>query len=806
MNRKPARVRTLGVVLAVAMVGGMAACGGGGGGGGGGGLPPVDPTPPPSTQYGAAAYSTNDNCEAVGLIGTGFSTASSAEQQIRGLCDTQARSLAAQSGATPTPCTAFAFSQCAAIAAGMNSSTEDCGSIGSRGSSTSSAGTAAQQACRNSLGAAVQCDVIAAGCADGAAPPVGVWRPGPVMPPPPSVDDHGDTRASATTLQVGGSVTGEIEVGDDVDVFRMDVTQAGTLTVFTTGSLDTFGDLEASGGGLLESDDDTGTDRNFQIVYAVTPGTYYINVSSFGTNTGSYRVAARLDVSPPPPPPGGVDHRQVGSEFGTTSTTGRTNLNLTCTNDVVFSDSGNIVLPSVDVVALPPEAGTVTLEYNAINVPDRFVVAVGGQSVIDTQYVGTSHSVAEVNAVLTRYGFTPTSQAAIISPGNGSRSFQKPAGVTSVVVRVYAPLTGTAWHVTLKFSGASCGPTTPAPTLPVEPPRTVPPQSGGSDLPGIQVAGAGTTTEVYALNNTARTVTFQAGTWFEPKDGRYQRMIIAENTSVRPGQVMEIPTACMQRSNPAPARGARFFSSPKSASGAVQQCQRNCLGGQAIQSCVWDCERASPPPGNQAPVAAPAQSHSGTVGGGWTWTRTQVESSFRDPDNDRLTYSAQSSNPSVASVSMPGGGLRIDRVGAGTATISVVARDPGGLTATWRIHVSVTGTAQYFGEVRWTILDCARGPVLGRADGHTSASAARTEAMRQCSSAAGQSCRGFVQYGSAYGGQRCYAVAHGSRPGGGCTANGEAGTTQNGAINSAVAACRADGLTGCTSITSGCGR
>lgn len=80
---------------------------------------------------------------------------------------------------------------------------------------------------------------------------------------------------------------------------------------------------------------------------------------------------------------GGVDRNQVGNEFGTTSTSGR-NWNLSCGNNVVFSNSGNVVLPSVEVVALPSEAGTVTLDYDAYSVPDRFVVQVGGQIRIDT--------------------------------------------------------------------------------------------------------------------------------------------------------------------------------------------------------------------------------------------------------------------------------------------------------------------------------------------------------------------------------------------------------------------------------------
>ena len=140
-------------------------------------------------------------------------------------------------------------------------------------------------------------------------------------------------------------------------------------------------------------------------------------------------------------------------------------------------------------------------------------------------------------------------------------------------------------------------PPPPPPALPPEPSRTSPPQGSGSDVPGIEVAGAGTTTYVSALNRTSGSMTYQAGTWFEPKDGRYQRMIITRSTSVPPGQVVRIPTACMQRGNPAPASGARFYSRPKSASGTVQQCQLRCLsGGQGVQSCVWDCERSSPPP------------------------------------------------------------------------------------------------------------------------------------------------------------------------------------------------------------------
>ena len=77
--------------------------------------------------------------------------------------------------------------------------------------------------------------------------------PDPEIPIVPA-DDHGDTRADATDLALGSSVQGKIEEGDDDDYFRVQVTQAGTLTVYTTGSLDTQGELQASDGSILASD------------------------------------------------------------------------------------------------------------------------------------------------------------------------------------------------------------------------------------------------------------------------------------------------------------------------------------------------------------------------------------------------------------------------------------------------------------------------------------------------------------------------------------------------------------------------
>ena len=127
-------------------------------------------------------------------------------------------------------------------------------------------------------------------------------------------DDHGDTRSDATDLALESSVRGQIEAGDD-DFFRVQVTEAGTLTVYTTGGLDTVGELQASDGSILEDDDDDGDSLNFRIEQDVGPGTYYIRVSSYDTDDiGSYVVLANFVAQQLPPPPPPDDHGNTPSD------------------------------------------------------------------------------------------------------------------------------------------------------------------------------------------------------------------------------------------------------------------------------------------------------------------------------------------------------------------------------------------------------------------------------------------------------------------------------------------------------------
>ena len=105
-----------------------------------------------------------------------------------------------------------------------------------------------------------------------------------------------------------------------------------------------------------------------------------------------------------------------------------------------------------------------------------------------------------------------------------------------------------------------------------------------------------------------------------------------------------------------------------------------------------------PPPYNRAPAtvgditvdAVTAASRAGTVGHRPSLA-VDIVPYFADPDGDRLTFSATSSNTSVARVSAAGGTVSVSVAGTGTAVITVNATDPGGLTARQTFRIEVAG-------------------------------------------------------------------------------------------------------------------
>lgn len=129
--------------------------------------------------------------------------------------------------------------------------------------------------------------------------PAGTYYVGVVGAPRQRVDDHGNTTEEATRVGLDSTTAGVIEQGSDVDYFRITVTQAGTLTLETSGTTDTHGSLLSATGTTLAENDDAGAGDNFRIVHQVTAGTYYVAVRGYDANeTGSYTLQTGFTLRP----------------------------------------------------------------------------------------------------------------------------------------------------------------------------------------------------------------------------------------------------------------------------------------------------------------------------------------------------------------------------------------------------------------------------------------------------------------------------------------------------------------------------
>ncbi len=118
-------------------------------------------------------------------------------------------------------------------------------------------------------------------------------------------DDYSASTATTGLVNIGGSATGNLEVGGDMDWFRVNLV-AGTAYQFRqngTTLSDPFLYLRNSAGTVLASDDDGGGLNNSLITYTATAtGTYFLDARAYSSSmTGNYTVSATASTTPPPP-------------------------------------------------------------------------------------------------------------------------------------------------------------------------------------------------------------------------------------------------------------------------------------------------------------------------------------------------------------------------------------------------------------------------------------------------------------------------------------------------------------------------
>ncbi len=163
----------------------------------------------------------------------------------------------------------------------------------------------------------------------------GAWSPASTQ----ITSDHGDARTAATTITLGSPVPGRLDTEEDEDYFAITLTSGAYLWIYTTGLVDTRGELYRSNGSParpLSGSRSTGHHphgtENFSISSYLNAGTYYVSVESrvFKTkgtaSTGPYTlhvVAApdpgasfisALEVTPDVPILGYIGH--IGGESG----------------------------------------------------------------------------------------------------------------------------------------------------------------------------------------------------------------------------------------------------------------------------------------------------------------------------------------------------------------------------------------------------------------------------------------------------------------------------------------------------------
>lgn len=110
------------------------------------------------------------------------------------------------------------------------------------------------------------------------------------------------------------------------------------------------------------------------------------------------------------------------------------------------SFSGGESFPTESIINVGTGLGICPFDFNAQSIPDKYIIEFDGAEVVNTGYRGDISYQSALDAELASRGLPPET---ITSPGTGSTSFNKTTAITVAIVKVYAPLSGTAWSFTL---------------------------------------------------------------------------------------------------------------------------------------------------------------------------------------------------------------------------------------------------------------------------------------------------------------------------------------------------------------------
>ena len=106
-----------------------------------------------------------------------------------------------------------------------------------------------------------------------------------------------------TKIALGGQQTGTIDPAGDVDYFRVNLTEPGTLKIHTTGGTDTYGRLYDSAGNQISrfwyGYDDDYEGCNFRIEFATSRDVVIVSVRGYAGAVGNYTIHADFEPTTP---------------------------------------------------------------------------------------------------------------------------------------------------------------------------------------------------------------------------------------------------------------------------------------------------------------------------------------------------------------------------------------------------------------------------------------------------------------------------------------------------------------------------
>lgn len=186
---------------------------------------------------------------------------------------------------------------------------------------------------------------------------------------------------------------------------------------------------------------------NIPLPISVVDGEYRLNggswTSSAGTINPGQTLQTRRNSSPAESTP--VQSTvTIASQSGVFMITTEEGTSVACGSTASYS--GGEAFPSETTIILGSDLGNVVLNFDAVGVPDKFIVEFDGIEVINTGYRGDTSYQSTLDAALAARSLPPE---VITSPGAGTTSFVKSTPTTTALVKVFAPISGTAWSFTL---------------------------------------------------------------------------------------------------------------------------------------------------------------------------------------------------------------------------------------------------------------------------------------------------------------------------------------------------------------------